>query len=460
MSDSVRRLALAVQLPSFPGTSLPPDWARLLEQGLGGVCLFGSNTADGRVARLTAAIRVVAPAAVIATDEEGGDVTRLHYATGSPFLGAAALGAADDLALTRATGAMVGTALADCGIDLDLGPVADVNSNPDNPVIGTRSFGADPVHVARHVVAWVEGVQSAGVAACLKHFPGHGDTATDSHLALPRIDATLDALGARELVPFAAAVAAGAASVMTSHIMVSALDDRLPATMSPRVLGHLRDELGFEGVIVTDALDMAGASADRGIPEAAVLSLIAGADLVCIGPDKDAALVRSVQAAIVNAVAEGRLGEDRLVEAARRIAALPRGGGRAAAYDEGAQLAGARAALRVEGDLPDLTGAVLVRVETEPNIAVGVVPWGIPCEVAGPSVPAGRPVVVQARDAHRHPATLSLLDDLAERVPVVLIDYGWPGPLSVPVTRVVTHGGSRPAYAVVDELLRDRGWRP
>ena len=205
MSSGVERLALAVQLPAFPGTSLPPDWARLLEEGLGGVCLFGSNTADGQVSRLTGAVRDVAPAAVIATDEEGGDVTRLHYASGSPVLGAAALGAVDDLALTRATGAMVGTALADCGIDLDLGPVADVNSNPDNPVIGTRSFGSDPAHVARHVVAWVEGLQSAGVAACLKHFPGHGDTATDSHLSLPTIDAQLDVLTRRELVPFAAA---------------------------------------------------------------------------------------------------------------------------------------------------------------------------------------------------------------------------------------------------------------
>ncbi len=460
MSSGVERLALAVQLPAFPGTSLPPDWARLLEEGLGGVCLFGSNTADGQVSRLTGAVRDVAPAAVIATDEEGGDVTRLHYASGSPVLGAAALGAVDDLALTRATGAMVGTALADCGIDLDLGPVADVNSNPDNPVIGTRSFGSDPAHVARHVVAWVEGLQSAGVAACLKHFPGHGDTATDSHLSLPTIDAQLDVLTRRELVPFGAAIAAGAASVMTSHIVVSALDPDLPATLSPRVLGHLRSALGFEGVIVSDALDMAGASSERGIPEAAVLSLIAGADLLCIGPDKDSGLVRSTQAAIVAAVTVGRLGEDRLAEAARRIEALPSGGGHAAAYDEERQLAGARAALRVEGDLPDLTGALLVRVETEPNIAVGVVPWGLPAPEAAPGLATDRPVIVQARDAHRHPSTLALLEDLAARVPVVLVDYGWPGPLTLPVVRVVTHGGSRPSYAAVEELLRARGWRP
>jgi beta-N-acetylhexosaminidase len=142
---------------------------------------------------------------------------------------------------------------------------------------------------------------------------------------------------------------------------------------------------------------------------------------------------------------------------------VPRGGGSVAAYDEGRQRAGARAALRVEGDLPDLTGALLVRVENEPNIAVGSVPWGLPAQVVGPaglSPETGRPVVVQARDAHRHPDVLALLADLAGRVPVVLVDYGWPAPLTVPVVRVVTHGGSRPTYAAVDELLRARGWRP
>ncbi|PUA79839.1 glycoside hydrolase family 3 protein [Nocardioides currus] len=458
MSAEVERLALAVQLASFAGTSLPDDWARLLEEGLGGICLFGSNT-TGDVKGLTDAIRAVAPSAVIATDEEGGDVTRLHYASGSPHLGAAALGAADDLDLTRATGAMIGTALADCGVDLDLGPVADVNSNPDNPVIGTRSFGSDPAHVARHVVAWVEGLQSAGVAACLKHFPGHGDTATDSHLALPLLPVTTDVLESRELVPFRAAVEAGAAAVMTSHIVVTALDDQLPATLSPAVLGTLRT-LGFDGVIVSDALDMAGASEGRGIPEAAVLSLAAGADLLCIGPDKESGLVRDVQAAIVTAVADGRLTEERLADAARRIEKLPRGAGRPAAYDLDGQLAGARAALRFDGDLPDLTGAQLVRVETEPNIAVGAVPWGLDAPVVEAGSVFGGPVVVQARDAHRHPATLALLADLAARGTVVLVDYGWPGELPLAVPRIVTHGGSQPSYAVVEDVLRAQGWHP
>src|SRR3954447_11150233 len=181
MSTSVERLALAVQLPAFAGTTLSDPVVALLAEGLGGVCLFGSNTAGGHaaVAALTDAVHRANPAAVVAIDEEGGDVTRLHVADGSPVLGPAALGVADDLRLTRDAGRLVGAELAKLGIDLDLAPVADVNTNPDNPVIGTRSFGTEPSHAAGHVAAWVTGLQEVGVVGCAKHFPGHGDTSQD-----------------------------------------------------------------------------------------------------------------------------------------------------------------------------------------------------------------------------------------------------------------------------------------
>jgi len=450
------RLALQVLLPAFPGPTLPAEWAELLAAGLGGVCLFGSNTADGpaAVAELTASIRAVAPDAVVAVDEEGGDVTRLHARDGSPVLGPAALGAADDLDLTRATGRAIGAELAAVGIDLDLGPVADVNSNPANPVIGTRSFGSDPARVAEHVVAWVVGLQAAGVAACAKHFPGHGDTAQDSHLELPTVDVPLDVLERRELVPFAAAVRGGVAAVMTSHLVVPALDPLLPATLSAPVLGLLREELGYDGVIVSDALDMAGASAGRGIPEAAVLSLAAGADLLCIGADKDAGLVREIQAAIVAAVRSGRLAEARLGEAAGRIERLPRGGGAPGCLDETAQVDGARAATTVEGELPDLRGAEVVSVATTASIAVGEVPWGLtPDRVVRPgeAYAGDRPVVLQVRDAHRH-----LGIDVGAAA--VVVEWGWPGPRDGAPPRICTRGYSRPGAAVVDELLRKAGW--
>jgi beta-N-acetylhexosaminidase len=455
MSD-VDELALRVLLPAFPGTTLAGDVAGLLREGLGGVCLFGSNTADGpaAVAELTAAIHAAAAYALVAVDEEGGDVTRLHALDGSPVLGPAALGAAGDLGLTRETGAAIGTELAAAGIDLDLGPVADVNSDPANPVIGTRSFGADADAVAAHTAAWVTGLQGAGVAACAKHFPGHGDTSQDSHLALPTVDVDLPTLLRRELVPFAAAVEAGVASVMTSHLVVPAVDPELPATLSRRVLGLLRDRLGYDGVVVTDALDMAGASAGRGIPEAAVLSLAAGADLLCLGADKDVALVREIQAAIVVAVRSGRLAEARLVEAVERIERMPRGGGVATAVDQARQLEGARRAVTVEGELPDLRGAEIVSVATAANIAVGKVPWGLaPDRRVRPGAPVAgdRPVIVQVRDVHRRPEVV--VDGAA-----VVVEWGWPGPYAGGAPRICTRGCSRPGVAAVTELLRKAGW--
>jgi len=460
---SVEALALGILMPSFAGTTLPADYARLLEEGLGGICLFGSNIGIGSIAdvrALTDAIRAAGPQAIITTDEEGGDVSRLHALAGSPVLGAAALGAAGSLELTAAAGAAVAADLVAAGIDLDLGPVADVNSNPDNPVIGTRSFAAEAEVAADHVAAWVRGLQDGGAGACVKHFPGHGDTGEDSHLALPVLQAPVETIEARELVPFAAAVKAGTAAVMTSHIVVPALDPELPATLSAPVLSLLREHLGFDGVIVSDALDMAGASASRGIPAAAVLSLVAGADLLCIGPDKPAALVREIQADIVAAVADGRLSRERLAESVRRVAALPRVAGAAPGrpVDEAAQVAGARRALIVAGELPELTGARIVSIATPANIAVGEVPWGLPPDLVvlpTDSVPDG-PLVVQVRDAHRRPDVLAFLARV--NAPAVLVEWGWPATYDGPLPRICPRGSSRPGVAAVIDVLREAGW--
>jgi beta-N-acetylhexosaminidase len=470
--DDLHELALAVLLPGFTGTTLPAEHRALLQQGLGGVCLFGSNTADGpaTTAALSAAIRAANPHAVVAVDEEGGDVSRLHTRAPSPVLGAAALGAVDDLALTEAVGGWVGAELASLGITLDLGPVADVNSNPDNPVIGTRSFGTDPTRVAAHVAAWTRGLQATGVAACAKHFPGHGDTATDSHLALPTIDVDAATLAARELVPFAAVVAAGIASVMTSHIVVPALDPERPATLSPVVLGLLRERLGFDGVIVSDALDMAGASAGRGIPEAAVLALAAGCDLLCLGSETPAVLVEQVRDAIVAAVADGRLTAERLAEAAGRVRSMHVPVTAAPGpVDDVRQLRALARTLVVRGDLPDLRGAEVVSIETEANIAVGSVAWGLPpdhrlapTELAGGrahGLPGEVPLVVQVRDAHRRPEVLAALAALARSGrPAVVVDWGWPGAYDVGLATISTRGSSGPGVAAVAELLGEAGW--
>jgi beta-N-acetylhexosaminidase len=387
-------------------------------------------------------------------------------------LGAAALGGVDDLALTEAAGRWVGHELAAVGVTLDLAPVADVNSDPDNPVIGTRSFGADPERVAAHVAAWTRGLQATGVAACAKHFPGHGDTATDSHLALPRIDVDADTLAARELVPFDAAVEAGTAAVMTSHIVVPALDPDRPATLSPLVLGMLREVLEFDGVIVSDALDMAGASAGTGIPEASVRALAAGCDLLCLGPDKPASLVADVRDAVVAAVDDGRLAPERLAEAAQRVRTMrpgqrPQPGEQPDAARQARALAGA---LLVDGpDLPDLADALVLSVETEANIAVGEVAWGLPADLrVGPDaladgLPAGVPadvaLVVQVRDAGRRPEVLALLRSIAASGrPAVVVEWGWPAAYDVGLGRICTRGSSGPGVAAVVEALRGAGW--
>ncbi|WP_179816320.1 glycoside hydrolase family 3 protein [Allostreptomyces psammosilenae] len=388
---TVARDALTVLQPGFVGTEAPEWLLRAVAGGLGSVGLFGRNVAGPRqLARLTAQLRAVRPDLLVAIDEEGGDVTRLDVADGSAWPGNHALGAADDVELTRRVARELGRSLIRCGINHNWAPSADINSDPDNPVIGVRSFGADPALAARHTVAYVEGVQSVGVAATVKHFPGHGDTATDSHLGLPEITVDAATLRAREFEPFRAAIAAGVKSVMSAHIMVPALDPDLPATLSRRILtGVLRDELGFDGVVVTDGIEM-GAIAHRwGIARGAVLALAAGADAVCVGGGlADEATVVRLRDAIALAVASGELPAHRLAEAAGRVRALGRWTQEALFRalpepDTSVGLDAARRALRItrNGDFTPIGDAELVHVvEFSPvaNIAVGdQTPWGV-----------------------------------------------------------------------------------
>lgn len=334
MTDAdLRGLALSVLMPGFVGTT-PPAWLRnAVDGGLAGVCLFGQNVeSPEQVRALTAALRDGRVDLLVASDEEGGSVTRLDAGLGSPWPGAATLGALDDVQATYDVALGLGRQARACGVDLVLAPVLDVNSEPDNPVIGVRSFGANADLVSRHGVAFVRGLQDAGVAACAKHFPGHGATTVDSHVGLPVLDVPREMWAERDLPPFDAAVEAGVASVMTAHVVVRSLDER-PATTSAAVLGILRGELGFDGCIVSDALDMrAIADAPGGRAAGAVQALAAGVDLLCIGnpvfPDGyDAeAVLEEIVAAVVGAVRDGTLPCARLEDAAarvRRLAALP-----------------------------------------------------------------------------------------------------------------------------------------
>ncbi|MBW8762131.1 MAG: glycoside hydrolase family 3 protein [Microbacterium sp.] len=329
MSEELARLANGVLWPGFLGTTAP-DWLLdELRDGLAGVVYFGQNVGDD-LGALSAQILEANPAALIGIDEEGGSVTRLETAEGSTLPGAAQLGRLDDLAATRATGAELARRVRAVGANVVLGPVADVNTDPRNPVIGVRSFGDDERLVARHVVAEVRGIQSGGAAACVKHFPGHGDTHLDSHHALPEITLPVDQFERVHLEPFRAAIAAGVDTIMTAHIVVPAWGEQ-PATLNPRVLGRLRD-MGFDGAIITDALDMAAIRETVGIGGGAALALAAGADLLCIGnptnpgdaahPDQDRRDFLRARDGIVSALRDGSLSRDRVHEAAARVAVL------------------------------------------------------------------------------------------------------------------------------------------
>ena len=474
----LRRLALRTLLAAFAGDTAPPWAGDLLADGLAGHTLFGTNVADPeQLARLTAHLRSARADALIAIDEEGGDVTRLGHRTGSPYPGNAALGAADDLDLTRRVHAAIGADLAAAGINLDLAPTVDVNTADDNPIIGTRSFGADPELVARHTAAAVTGLQSAGVAACAKHFPGHGATVTDSHLELPTVDVPLDLLRARDLPPFAAAVEAGVRAVMSAHIRVPALTGDGPATFSRAALiGLLRDELGFRGVIVTDALEMRGAAASAGsIPRAAVAALAAGADLLCIGADVTLALVEAVAAEIATATGDGRLPLSRLEDAAARTADLAARArvGTPSPFrpDTGLGLTAARRAMSVEGDVTALRSPLVVRFVTGHSIAEGRVPWGLAphpgdaeqIEVVATEVTpeelaarAGeRPIVLVGRRLHASPAARTLIEKLAADRPVGVVEMGWPSAWRPTGVRafLVTHGASLASGRVAAETL-------
>ncbi|MEV5545304.1 glycoside hydrolase family 3 protein [Streptomyces sp. NPDC052309] len=476
-TDTLTRDALTVLQPGFTGTTAP-DWLlRRLGEGLASVGLFGRNIASpAQLAALTAQLRAEREDVLVAIDEEGGDVTRLEVRTGSSFPGNHALGAVDDVELTREVAAELGRRLAACGVNFNWAPSADVNSNPDNPVIGVRSFGADTALAARHTAAYVTGLQSAGVAACTKHFPGHGDTAVDSHHAMPRIDVDATVLAERELAPFRAAIAAGTRAVMSAHILVPALDPDRPATLSRRILTDLlRGELGYEGLIVTDGMEMQAIAGTYGIERGSVLAIAAGADAICVGGGlADDDIVRRLRDALVEAVRTGELPEERLADAAERIRALARwmaaDPARGRAADAGDDEVGLRAARRavkvtVAESFTSLTEPPYVASFTPvANIAVGdETPWGVAAELsrllpgtetggfAGPDAgdqvlqAAGdRRIVAVVRDEHRHPWMSAALDTLLKARPdTVVVEMGVPQAPTRGALHLATHGAAR-----------------
>ena len=520
-SDSAQLLrdAGAVIQTGFEGHSAPDWMLRALESGeLGGVALFGRNI-PGReeLAAVTAPLRAANPDVLITVDEEGGDVTRLEIAEGSSYPGNHALGYADDPELTALVARAIGLDLAAAGVNLSYAPVADVNANPDNPVIGVRSFGSDSALVSRHTAAYVRGLQSTGVIGCAKHFPGHGDTDGDSHLGLPQIDFD-DATLALHLAPFRAAIEAGVKAVMSAHILVPRYNNAVPATMAPEIMtGLLRTELGFDGLIITDGIDMASISAYYGVAEGTIKAVAAGVDAICAGGSmctEDAFL--HLRGALVWAVREGRLPEERLHEAAERNRAAAHWsaaeGVRAQRSGEAGQdgsyrtigLTAARRGIRVTGgELKPLAApAHVVEFSSIASIAVDPgTPWGVAAALAellpgttstvvqAPAtheesvglmtVPVvdedaeidteplllaavGRPLVLTVRDLHRNAWMARAVEGLlAHRPDAVVVEMGVPYGLTDElaargVTVLATHGSARVCGTAAAELLSGR----
>jgi beta-N-acetylhexosaminidase len=489
---SLNRLADAVLVPPFPGTTVPRWVLAALEHGLAGVTIYGLNVAGPeQLAALTAQLRSAADEPVLAIDEEGGDVTRIAHSTGSPYPGNAALGVVDDTTLTEEIYRALGNDLATLGLNVNLAPSVDVNSASDNPVIGTRSFGADTALVARHGAAAVTGLQSAGIAACTKHFPGHGSTRQDSHHEIAIVEGDLDTVRRRDLPPFIAAIAAGVRAMMPGHLRVPGLTGTLPATWSAAALtGLLRGELGFTGAIISDGLEMQAVSEPHGLPEAAVRTIAAGGDLLCLGRDQDQDRYLAVRGAIADAVAQGRVPAERLEEAAARVAELrawtrrarrATADGAARANGNGtngvhAGLDAARRAVRVSGLDHPLVDPVVVEFNALENIAVGTVPWGL-----GPwlneqavrridaglpeaewaravndvlAMAKGRPLVVVVRDAHRHPAAQAVAGALLAAHPdTVVVEMGLPVWRPQAGGYVATYGAARTNGQAAAEAL-------
>jgi beta-N-acetylhexosaminidase len=317
-------------LLAFQGVEPSPEIIDALKKYRpGGLTFFRSLNIDAptQVRQLTDALQRLArdfnlPPLLIATDQEGGQLMAIGEGT-TPLPGNMALGATGSPELARKAGEVLGRELAAMGINVDYAPSCDVNINPQNPVIGIRSFSEDPVAVAQLASAMIEGIQSAGVAATAKHFPGHGDTDGDSHHGLPSVPHTLERLQQVEFPPFQAAIAADAKLMMTAHLALPAIDgpDAPPATLSRRILhGLLREELGYEGVIVTDAMDMKAIHQGEALGEDAIKAAAAGADLLLLTSNPDDQ--QRVYESLASAIQTGELDEEATSASIERILSL------------------------------------------------------------------------------------------------------------------------------------------
>jgi beta-N-acetylhexosaminidase len=320
--SAIRRDIGQLLIGSLPGKTITPEIRSLAREfSLGGVIFFARNIeAPEQVAELSHDVQTLSAELPlwVSVDQEGGRVARLK-APFSVWPPMAALGRSGDVSLAARFGKALATELRAVGITLDYAPVLDIHTNPKNPIIGDRALAEDAAGVARLGTAIIDSLQRHGVAACGKHFPGHGDTSVDSHLDLPLVEHPPDRIRRVELVPFRAAIKAGVAFIMTAHVLVPSLDEESPATLSGQIVqGILRDELGFPGVILSDDLEMKAIAKSYTVPDAAVQAIAAGCDglLVCSG---DVDVQAATLEALIRAVEQGVISYQRLEDALKRL---------------------------------------------------------------------------------------------------------------------------------------------
>lgn len=477
---TLRRLVLGVLLPGFSGTKAPEWLLEAAREGLAGVVLFAQNTPDIPTTRhLTDELHDQGPLLVM-IDEEGGDVSRMQAVHGSALPGAAALGAVDDVALTRKAGGAIGGMLSAAGIDVDLAPVLDVSSEPTNPVIGVRSFGADSAQVAHHGSAFIAGLHDVGIAACAKHFPGHGATKTDSHLELPLLDVSKELLLERDVAPFAAVAHHSLDALMTGHLHIPAVGPK-PGTLEPAVTRLARDLAGGrDRPIITDALDMAAVAGtdQETFGEACVQALEAGADLLCLGTTADRddkALFARALDAVTNAVEQGRITRESLQQAHERTEHLRsriqkyRNGEHSPsseAAEENARSVGeeiARRAVRVEhGDVARSGPFILVDLRRRVNHAAGRVSSAFAralerkvgeARVLTPGVPDSEPIAESLHNTDGYDIIALTREPLADESEQHDLD----AVLNARPDTVVVHGGTEPAAPTANNVILAHG---
>jgi beta-N-acetylhexosaminidase len=471
--NDTQRAILAHFSPGFGGTEIPEWIYKYLENGLGGVTLFSSNCPSLEVAReLVLKIKAIAPNIIISLDEEGGDVTRLFVPEGSPFPTPALLGRCNDLKLTESSFRELGRILKSIGVDLNLAPVADVATQSDNPIVAVRSFGSDADLVARHVVSAIKGLRSTGIASCIKHFPGHGGVSEDSHHHLPQLTGDIDELTRTHLKPFIAAIDEGVEAIMTGHILLSALDSISPASCSTLISRKLlRKDLGFDGLVVTDALDMGALGGTKKIHSSALRAITAGADLLCFsGLYDQSSFVENSLTAINQAVEKEEISGQSIEENAEKIwswrppevkdlspAHLPE----ASRFASGVHCQGKL--------LIQIDQVSLIELSADPTIAAGFVGWGLRRSLtrAGIKVKLESSdidlsthdqnyLVVAFRDAFRDNKVLAALDRINRSRPdAIFVDMGWPTWSFNPKNIIRTFGSSALASEIAVAFMTE-----